>query len=417
MPMTTVANLPRATLTTAYEKAYFDWSLKNKEVFGQFVDWQAPIPEDGGGAATYDFPAFGALNPTDTVLPEDRDITPENIYDFNQTVSPYEYGRAAAVTKLARWQSRVNLPQQLARIMADDRINSIDRIIRRAVYGYGSSRPTNTFHIDDSVAMSSLSAASGADIITWAFITDLTMQAASMGIEPMDGSNFVSIIHPLLLRDLQNLADFKNVGYYQVPDIIYRGEVGMLAGVRFIVSRQAKIFWGAGAATTTAGSTTIATSAVPAGSNTIVVASASNIAVGDYLTIGTVETESVSPGANLEQVLVTAINSTTLTVRSLGTFKPDSNGKMSGLRFDHAVGEAVVETYNVAALPIIGKNSIMGVHGSSTGRYGKSGYTDGLDILGRFGYVWWYWYGGVARVDRNLILGKVATSKWTLGSN
>lgn len=416
MPMTTVANVPNATLTTMYEKAYFDWSLKNKEVFGQFVDWQSPIPEDGGGAATFDFPAFGALNPTDTVLPEDRDITPENIYDFNQTVTPYEYGRAAAVSKLSRWRSRVNLPQQLARIMADDRINSIDRIIRRAVYGHGSSRPTNTFHIDGSTAMSDLTATSSADIITWAFITDLTMQAASMGIEPMDGANFVSIVHPLLIRDIQNLADFKNVGYYQVPDIIYRGEVGMLAGVRFIQSRQAKVFWGAGAATATAGSTTL-NGAVAAGTNTIVVASASNIAVGDYLTIGTVETESVSPGANLEQVLVTAVVSTTLTVRSLGTYKPDSNNKTSGLLYDHASGEAVVETYNVAALPIIGRNSVIGVHGSSTGRYGKSGYTDGLDILGRFGYVWWYWYGGVARVDRNLLLGKVATTKWTLGSN
>lgn len=416
MPMTTVANVPNATLTTMYEKAYFDWSLKNKEVFGQFVDWQSPIPEDGGGAATFDFPAFGALNPTDTVLPEDRDITPENIYDFNQTVTPYEYGRAAAVSKLSRWRSRVNLPQQLARIMADDRINSIDRIIRRAVYGHGSSRPTNTFHIDGSTAMSDLTATSSADIITWAFITDLTMQAASMGIEPMDGANFVSIVHPLLIRDIQNLADFKNVGYYQVPDIIYRGEVGMLAGVRFIQSRQAKVFWGAGAATATAGSTTL-NGAVAAGTNTIVVASASNIAVGDYLTIGTVETESVSPGANLEQVLVTAVVSTTLTVRSLGTHKPDSNNKTSGLLYDHASGEAVVETYNVAALPIIGRNSVIGVHGSSTGRYGKSGYTDGLDILGRFGYVWWYWYGGVARVDRNLLLGKVAVSKWTLGSN
>lgn len=416
MPMTTVANVPNATLTTMYEKAYFDWSLKNKEVFGQFVDWQSPIPEDGGGAATFDFPAFGALNPTDTVLPEDRDITPENIYDFNQTVTPYEYGRAAAVSKLSRWRSRVNLPQQLARIMADDRINSIDRIIRRAVYGHGSSRPTNTFHIDGSTAMSDLTATSSADIITWAFITDLTMQAASMGIEPMDGANFVSIVHPLLIRDIQNLADFKNVGYYQVPDIIYRGEVGMLAGVRFIQSRQAKVFWGAGAATATAGSTTL-NGAVAAGTNTIVVASASNIAVGDYLTIGTVETESVSPGANLEQVLVTAVVSTTLTVRSLGTYKPDSNNKTSGLLYDHASGEAVVETYNVAALPIIGRNSVIGVHGSSTGRYGKSGYTDGLDILGRFGYVWWYWYGGVARVDRNMILGKVAVSKWTLGSN
>lgn len=416
MPMTTVANVPRATLETAYQKEYFDWSLKNKEVFGQFVDWQAPIPEDGGGAATYDFPAFGALNPTDVVLPEDRDITPENIYDFNQTVSPYEYGRAAAVTKLARWQSRVNLPQQLARIMADDRINSIDRIIRRAVYGHGATRPTNVFFPAANQTMGTLTAVGNADVLSWSFLTDLTAQAYSQGIEPMDGTNFVAVVHPLVMRDLQNLTDFKTVGYYQVPDNIYKAEVGMLANVRFVQSRQAKVYWGAGAATATAGSTTVATAAA-AGSNTIVTASGTNIAAGDYVTIGTVETESVSPASNLEQVLVTAVDTNTLTVRSLGTYRPDSNGKTTGLLYDHAVGETVKETYNVAAIPIIGKNSVMGVHGASTGRYGKSGYTDGLDILGRFGYVWWYWYGGVSVVNRNMILGKAALYKWTIGSN
>ena len=99
----------------------------------------------------------------------------------------------------------------------------------------------------------------------------------------------------------------------------------------------------------------------------------------------------------------------------MGLNKPDSNNKSTGLMFDHANGEVVKETQNVCAVPIIGKNSLMGVYGSRTGRYGQSGFKTGLDILDRFGYVWWYWYGGVARVDRYLLLGKVAVKSYTLG--
>jgi hypothetical protein len=107
------------------------------------------------------------------------------------------------------------------------------------------------------------------------------------------------------------------------------------------------------------GSTTL-TNAYNAGSTTIVVGSGANIANGDYLTIGTVETESVSPSSNLEQVrVVSGGGTTTLGIRGLGLYKPDSNNKTTGLYFDHAAGEAVVEKYNVCGIPILGKNSLI----------------------------------------------------------
>ncbi len=414
MPMGSVATLPNSAIAVGYMKKFMDWSIKTGEVFGPLVAWEAPIPEDGGGAQSFNFPAYGEVPPTSTPLPEMSDVTPEGIFDFNYTVTPYEYGRAFAVSQLARYQSRTTLQDKLARIAAQDRVNSIDRLIRRKVYGHGSDVPTNTYL---NSANSTMATMVSTDVISWDFLTELVLQAKSLGIEPMDGSNFVAVIHPLLEKGIKNMADYKNVGQYNVPDIFYKGEVGMVAGIRFIVSPQAKVFWGAGPATALAGSTTL-TNAYNAGSTTIVIGSGANIANGDYLTIGTVETESVSPSANLEQVrVVSGGGTTTLVIRGLGTYKPDSNQKTSGLYFDHAAGEAVVEKYNVCGIPILGKNSLIGVHGARTGRYGQSGFKTGLDILDRFGYVWWYWYGGVSRVDRYMLLGKTVVTSWTLGSN
>ena len=238
MPMGSVATLPNSAIAVGYMKKFMDWSIKTGEVFGPLVAWEAPIPEDGGGAQSFNFPAYGEVPPTSTPLPEMSDVTPEGIFDFNYTVTPYEYGRAFAVSQLARYQSRTTLQDKLARIAAQDRVNSIDRLIRRKVYGHGSDLPTNIYLNSTAVAMGSMAST---DVISWDFLTELVMQAKSLGIEPMDGSNFVSIIHPLMEKGIKNMSDYKNVGQYNVPDIFYKGEVGMVAGIRFIVSNQAKV--------------------------------------------------------------------------------------------------------------------------------------------------------------------------------
>mgnify|MGYP007068789584 CR=1 FL=1 len=133
--------------------------------------------------------------------------------------------------------------------------------------------------------------------------------------------------------------------------------------------------------------------------------------VGEYVTIGTLETESVKPGSKLEQVLGTAVDTNTLTVRANG------NNDGFGLRFNHASGEAVNVCYNVAAIPLIGKNSLIGVYGSDCGEYGVPKFRDDLDLLNRFDYYGWYWYGGVGVVQKRVVLGKCAVSRFVLGYN
>ena len=404
MAITKVSDLSNSAVTN-YQKKYYLVSAERKEVFGQFVDWQDAIPDDGGYSTSYDWPAYGELDPVESALTEDADVTPDAIDDYNITLTPAEYGRAVASTQLLRFNSRTRLQNLMGDIVAKDRVNSIDRIIRRTVVGRGSSYPTQTLHVDSSVAMSSLTST---DTVTWAFLNELGMHARASGMEPFDGSNFVAVVHPLLMYDLKNLTEFKSVGYYQVPDHIYRGEVGQLGGVRLVESHQARVYLGAGTAVQAA--TTLSAAAVK-GATAIAVTSATGLTVGNYITIGTLETESVNPGDNLEQVLITAVSGTDLTIRAAG------DGTGFGLRFDHASGESVVEAYNVCPLPILGRGSIIGCYAQRTGRYGQAITKKGLDLLDRFIYHGWYWYGGFARVEKHLILGKVAVSKSFIGYN
>lgn len=394
------------SVVTRYEKAYYLVAAQDPGVWAQFVDWQDPITA-GNGGSSFDFPIFGETDPVETALTEDAEVTPEAITDSNFTVTPYEYGKVIARTKLAELASRVRLAEVIGEIVSRNRIKSVDRILRRSAVGHGSSQPTNVLQLSGAT-MVSLSGAS--HTITWAFLQELVMHAESIGIEPMDGQNFVAVIHPLLEYDLKQLAEWKNVGYYQESENIYRGEVGMLGNVRFIKSRLGRVHLGSGALVASGANTTLAANASK-GATSITVASATGISAGDFLTIGTQETESTAPGSNLEQVQVTGTSGTTIYVRGNGV------GNSFGLRFDHSSGEAVRETYNVVSIPIIGKNSLVGVYAEEAGQYGIPKLKQGLDYLDRFVYAGWWWYGGVGAVQKNLLVGRVATSKWMIGYN
>jgi hypothetical protein len=181
-----------------------------------------------------------------------------------------------------------------------------------------------------------------------------------------------------------------------------------LAGIQFLPSNMGRLYLGAG---TAAQAATTLNGAVSKGATTCVVTDATGMAAGNYLTVGTLETESVNPGANLEQVYITNVNGTTITVRANG------NNDNFGFRFNHASGESVVEAYNVAAIPLIGKDSLIGVYGSDSKEYGIPKFRDDLDILNRFDYYGWYWYGGVGVIQKKIVLGKCAVSRSIIGFN
>lgn len=64
--------------------------------------------------------------------------------------------------------------------------------------------------------------------------------------EPINGS-FVAIIHPDCTYDLTNDPDWKYPHQYVDTENLYSGEIGKVAGVRFVETTEAKVFKGAGA--------------------------------------------------------------------------------------------------------------------------------------------------------------------------
>jgi N4-gp56 family major capsid protein len=390
------------SVTTVYKDNYllFAANPKNQGVWGQFINWEDPVSEGGGSGNVINIPTYGEIDLVESAWTEGADVTPGSFNDGSVSITPYMYVNSTAVSKLALLQSRTKFDTAAGEIMAINRVNSIDRILRRAVTGRGSSYATQTLHIDGSAAMSDLTST---DTVTYAFLMDLTSYAASMGIEPMKGGGFVSIVHPRLFAEIKGLTEYKNLGYYQDELKITGGleKSITLAGITFVPSTLGRLHLGAG---TVLQSATTITTAVSKGDTSITVGDRTGIVAGNYVTVGTLETYSVNPGSNLEQVLVTASGASAgaITVRANGV------GSGFGLRFDHAAAESVVESYNVASIPIIGANSLIGVYGSETGKYGTAFERDDMDLASLIKYYGWKWYGGVNRVEKHIVNGKVA---------
>lgn len=414
MALTKTSDLTNS-IKTRYNKAYYLHASQKPGVFGQFIEWQEPYPEDGDGGSGEEYGVFGELDPADTALTEDQDVTPVALTDDNVSMTPGEYGKTIGTTKKARYQSRYNLPEVFGKVLASNRIKSIDRLMRRTIVGHGSSRPTNTIHIDASVAMTSLTGASGTDNVTFTFLQQLIAEAAAMDIEPYQGMGYICPVHPLLAADIQALTEWKTVGYYQKPDIIFGalGPAFTIAGITFVPTNMGRLYLGSGTAVQAA---TYLDAAAAKGATTLYVHELTGLSVGNYVTVGTLETESVSPGSNLEQVLITAASGSS----GSGNITVRANGLAEdwGLRFDHAASESVVEAYNVAAMPLFGKGSFIGKFGADSGQYGLTkSKIGGLDLLDRFSYFGWYWYGGIGIITKRVVLGKVSVSGWIKGYN
>ncbi len=365
-----------------------------RAVWSQFVDWDSIV--EGQGGRSFEYVAYETMDSDDAAarLPEKDDIVATALTDSAISVTPFEYGRRVSVTSLLRFQSHIKTREATAKLVGNNMTDTVEKAIRRGILG-----GTNVFMPNNNVVRTGLDATN--DLVSFAFLSQLVSLAQSMGIEPI-GQEFVAVIHPALEPDIIGLTEVKGIGY-NYPEPLYKGEMARLCGIRFIRSRFGKLYLGGG---TPAQSATTLNGAVAAGATTVIVTSAAGLAAGDFITIGTLET------AGAEQVQILAVAANTLTIKGAGNAAANF-----GLKGAHANLTPVIESPNAAAICLLGANSVKGIYGANTGKYGKSVIKENIDSLNRMLSLGWYWYGGIGIVPKYVLRGEVATRQSIFGSN
>jgi N4-gp56 family major capsid protein len=231
-----------ANTLSAEMKTFYDMTLIDEagpqlvhDQFGQ----KRPIPANGG--KTIEFRKFSPLPKALTPLTEG--VTPDgkrlDVTAITATVNQYgDYITQSDVLELTSLDNTILEATKLLGRQAGATLDTITRDILVA--------GTNVNFAPKIVsgAETAVTARSGLD--TTAKLTVKTIQKAVAKLRgqnaPTIGGKYVAIIHPYVAYDLMRDPEWIDAHKYAQPTELYEGEIGEIAGVRFVQTTEAKVW-------------------------------------------------------------------------------------------------------------------------------------------------------------------------------
>lgn len=221
-------------------KTYYDTALLHdatpKLVHLQFGQ-KRPIPR--GRGKTIEFRKFGRFPKALTALTEG--VTPDGgsltVTSVNATVK--QYGYYVAISDMLDLTAYDPILTETVKELGNQSGLTLDTIAREAL-----NAGTNVQYAEGQVSSRAALTAEH----------KLTVKAVRMAVRTLKNANaptidgyYVGIIHPDVAFDLMEDNEWKYPHQYVDTKQIYENEIGMIGGVRFVESTEAKIFAGAGA--------------------------------------------------------------------------------------------------------------------------------------------------------------------------
>ena len=229
---TTLLNNPGNDLSPEMKVYYHDTLIDNAEpnlVYDQFGS-KYPIPAHGG--KTIEFRKYSPLPKLLTPLTEG--VTPDgqslNVSTVEATVA--QYGGYVTLSDMLLMTAIDNNLVQGSKLLGNQAGATLDTITREVLNG-----GTNVVYAGGVESREAVTANLTVDDIKKAVRALKNQNADKIG------DSFVAIIHPDVTYDLTNDPTWQAVKDYDPKDW-YEGEIGKIAGVRFVETTEAKIFAG-----------------------------------------------------------------------------------------------------------------------------------------------------------------------------
>lgn len=238
---TTTLNTPPNDLSPEMKTYYHDRLIDNAEpelVYDQFGA-SYPIPKNGG--KTIEFRKYDPLPKALTPITEG--ITPAgnklNVTTITATINQYgDYIQLSDLLELTAIDRNV---EEATKLLGSQAGRTLDTITREVV-----TAGTNVIFAPSVSGGTETPVTARKDITTLCELTPKVIRKAAsslkrMNAKPIDDS-FVAVIHPDIACDLQGNTEWIEAHKYATPENIYNGEIGKIAGVRFVESTEAKIY-------------------------------------------------------------------------------------------------------------------------------------------------------------------------------
>ena len=229
---------------SAEMKTFYDMTLIDEaqaalvhDQFGQ----KRPIPANGG--KTIEFRKFAALAKATTPLTEG--VTPDGkgltVTSITATVN--QYGDYITQSDILELTSLDNTILEATKLLGRQAGLTLDTIVRNVLQSGTNVTYCPKVANGAETAVTSRSALDNTSQLTVKVIQQVVAKLRAQNAPTINGK-YVAIIHPYVAYDLMRDPEWIDAHKYAKPDNLYEGEIGEVAGVRFVQTSEAKIYEG-----------------------------------------------------------------------------------------------------------------------------------------------------------------------------
>jgi len=226
-------------------KTFYDMTLIDEAqaslVHDQFAQ-KRPIPKNSG--KTIEFRKFASLPKALTPLTEG--VTPDgkslNVTAITATVAQYgDYITQSDVLELTTIDNTILEATKLLGRQAGLTLDTVTRNILQS-----GTNVTYCPKVAEDGTETEVTSRAALDNTCQLTVKVLQQVVAKLRAQnaPTIGGKYVAIIHPYVAYDLMRDPEWIDAHKYAKPDNLYEGEIGEVAGVRFVQTSEAKIYEG-----------------------------------------------------------------------------------------------------------------------------------------------------------------------------
>lgn len=224
-------------------KTFYDMTLLDEaqaqlvhDQFGQ----KRPIPKNGG--KTIEFRKFSSLAKALTPLTEG--VTPNgNSLDVTTiTATVKQFGDYIVMSDVLELTALDPVVLEATKLLGRQGGLTLDTVVRNILCA--GTNVTYCPKIGTGGAETEVTSRSGLDTtsqLTVDVVQQVVAKLRAQNAPTIDG-DYVAIIHPYVAYDLMRDPEWIDAHKYAQPDNLYTGEIGKIAGVRFVQTTEAKIW-------------------------------------------------------------------------------------------------------------------------------------------------------------------------------
>lgn len=237
---TTLLPALSAEMKTFYDMTLIDEAQSNlvHDQFGQ----KRPIPKNDG--KTIEFRKFAplakALTPiTEGVTPDGKSMEVSTI-----TAEVKQYGDYITQSDVLELTSLDNTILEATKLLGRQAGATLDTVVRDVLHS--GTNVTYCPKVAEDGSETAVTTRAGLDNTCQLTVKVVQKVVAKLRAQnaPTIGGKYVAVIHPYVAYDLMRDSEWIDAHKYAKPDNLYEGEIGEIAGVRFVQTTEAKIYDG-----------------------------------------------------------------------------------------------------------------------------------------------------------------------------